>query len=96
MFGETDVANRSYRIYGAGVVFEAKRDASYTAQKALEELDIARANRNAEAGVFVMARSHAPEGFPTFARFGNNVLLLMAETSSSRFFSLATRLRRGP
>ena len=25
------------------------------------------------AGVFVMARSHAPEGFPRFARYGNSV-----------------------
>jgi hypothetical protein len=65
---------------GAGVVFEAKRDGSYTAQKALDELDTARANRNAGAGVFVIARSHAPEGFPTFARFGSNVLVVWDET----------------
>src|SRR5680860_280862 len=67
---------------GAGVVFEAKRDASYTAQKALEELDTARANRNACAGVFVMAKSHAPDGFPAFARFGNNVLVVWDETDA--------------
>jgi hypothetical protein len=60
---------------GAGVVFEVKRDASYTAQKALAELDTARANRDAGAGVFVMARSHALDGFSTFARFGSNVLV---------------------
>jgi hypothetical protein len=65
---------------GAGVVFEAKRDGSYTAQRALEELDTARANRNAGAGVFVIARSHAPDGFPTFARFGSNVLVVWDET----------------
>jgi hypothetical protein len=68
---------------GAGVVFEAKRDASYTAQKALEELDIARANRNASGGVFVMARSHAPDGFPNFARFGSNVLVVWDETDAT-------------
>jgi hypothetical protein len=68
---------------GAGVVFEAKRDASYTAQKALEELDTARANRNAVAGVFVMARSHASEGFPSFARFGSNVLVVWDETDAT-------------
>ena len=49
---------------GAGVVFEAKRDASYTAQKALEELDTARANRNAVAGVFVMATIACSRGVP--------------------------------
>jgi hypothetical protein len=67
---------------GAGVVFEAKRDASYTAQKALEELDTARSNRNACAGVFVIARSHAPDGFPTFARYGNNVLVVWDEMNA--------------
>jgi hypothetical protein len=60
---------------GAGVVFEAKRDATYTPQKALDELDTARKNRNAVAGVFVMARSHADETFPRFARHGSNVLV---------------------
>ena len=40
---------------GAGVVFEAKRDASFTPQRALDELSAARKNRNAVAGVFVMA-----------------------------------------
>jgi hypothetical protein len=60
---------------GAGIVFEAKRDASYTVQKALDELDAARKNRNAVAGVFVMARSHAADSFPTFARHGHNVLV---------------------
>jgi hypothetical protein len=34
----------------------------------------------AGAGVFVIARSHAPEGFPTFARFGSNVLVVWDET----------------
>lgn len=60
---------------GAAVVFEAKREAGWTAQKALEELDVARKNRGAVAGVFVLARSHAADGFPRFARHGSNVLL---------------------
>jgi hypothetical protein len=59
----------------AGVVFEAKRDGTYTVQKALDELDAARKNRDAVAGVFVMARSHASDVFPRFARYGNNVLV---------------------
>ncbi|WP_437962609.1 hypothetical protein WME76_46065 (plasmid) [Sorangium sp. So ce119] len=61
---------------GAGVVFEAKRDAGYAVQKALDELDAARKNRDAAAGVFVMARSHASDVFPRFARYGNNVLVV--------------------
>jgi len=68
---------------GAGVVFEAKRDASYTTQKALDELDAARKNRAATAGVFVMARSHAPESFPRFARYGHNVLITWDDQDST-------------
>lgn len=60
---------------GAGVVFEAKRDSGYTLQRALDELDAARKNRDAAAGVFVMARSHASDVFPRFARHGNNVIV---------------------
>ena len=65
---------------GAAVVFEAKRDASYTVPRALAELDLARANRQACAGVFVMARSHAPTAFPILARHGHNVLVTWDET----------------
>lgn len=68
---------------GAGVVFEAKHDGSYTAQKAIEELDMARANRDAGGGVFVMAMSHAADGFPRFARYGSNVLVIWDETDIS-------------
>jgi len=68
---------------GIGIVFEAKRDSSYGAQKALAELDAARANRNACAGVFVMARSHATEGFPSFARYGSNVLVVWDEEDAA-------------
>jgi hypothetical protein len=67
----------------AGVVFEAKRDATYTVQKALDELDAARKNRDAVAGVFVMARSHASDIFPRFARYGNNVLVTWDDQDSS-------------
>lgn len=61
---------------GAGVVFEAKHEAGYTVQKALAELDQARKNRDVVAGVFVMARSHASDAFPRFARYGNSVLVI--------------------
>jgi hypothetical protein len=53
-----------------------KRDASYTVTRALEELELGRGNRTAGAGVFVMARSHAPVAFPTFARFGSDILVV--------------------
>ncbi|MEZ5963084.1 MAG: hypothetical protein R3F56_04475 [Planctomycetota bacterium] len=67
----------------AGVVFEAKRDSSYTVQRGLDELDAARKNRDAGAGVFVMARSHASDGFPSFARHGNNVLVTWDDQDSN-------------
>jgi hypothetical protein len=60
---------------GAGVVFECKHDATYHVDKALKELDVARANRDAAVGVFVMAQSHAPPDFPTFSRHGHNILV---------------------
>ncbi len=64
-----------HKYAGTAVVVEAKHDASFTVTKALEELETARANRGASAGLFVMARSHAPAGFPPFARYGADVLI---------------------
>jgi hypothetical protein len=60
---------------GAAVAVEAKHDASYTEQNALDELDVARANRGAQVGLFIMAASHAPPSFPRFKRCGQNVLV---------------------
>ncbi len=68
---------------GAGLVVEAKRDAAYSVQKALDELDAARKNRGAAAGVFVMARSHASDVFPRFARYGNNVIVVWDDQDPS-------------
>lgn len=59
---------------GCRLVIEAKRDASYTVAKAVAEMDIARENRGAPVGIFVLAASHAPAGFPDFARYGNTLL----------------------
>jgi hypothetical protein len=61
---------------GGALVVEAKREGAYTVRGALEELEIARGNRTASAGVFVMAKSHAPVAFPTFARYGNDILVV--------------------
>jgi hypothetical protein len=60
---------------GTSIVFEFKHDASYHVDKALHELDVARANREASVGVFVMAQSHASSDFPAFARHGHNILV---------------------
>ena len=60
---------------GCKVVIEAKHDRSYTVAKSLEELETARKNRGASVGMFVMSASHAPAGFPEFARYGSNILV---------------------
>jgi hypothetical protein len=60
---------------GCRVVVEAKRDSSYTIAKALDEMEVARENREASVGVFVFAASHAPAGFPGFARYGSTILV---------------------
>lgn len=61
---------------GAVLVVEVKHDASYSVSKALAELEVARSNRGAQVGLFVMARTHAPTGFPEMARYGNDILVL--------------------
>jgi hypothetical protein len=60
---------------GATIAFECKQDASYHVDKAIKELDVARANRDASVGVFIMAQSHAPTDFPAFCRVGQNILV---------------------
>jgi hypothetical protein len=60
---------------GAALVIEAKHDESYTVSKALAELEVARSNRGAQVGLFVLARTHAPLGFPEMARYGHDILV---------------------
>lgn len=60
---------------GSTLVVEVKHDASYSVSKALAELEIARSNRGAQVGLFVLAKSHAPSGFPEMARYGNDILV---------------------
>jgi hypothetical protein len=64
---------------GGAVVIEAKRDGSYTVAKALTELGVARSNRDAAVGLFVMSKRHAPQGFTNLARHGRDVIVLWDE-----------------
>jgi hypothetical protein len=57
-----------------------KHDRSYSTSDALKEIEEARRNRNASTGVFVMAKSHAPADFPSFGRYGNDVLVTWDDT----------------
>jgi hypothetical protein len=78
--GDQVVRFTAESIYAGGaIVIEAKRDSVYTVTKALQELEVARGNRTANSGVLVMARSHAPAAFPSFARFGNDILVVWDE-----------------
>lgn len=74
---------RDHAFHGARVVVEAKHDKGYTVSAALEEIERARDNRGACAGVFVMAKSHACPGFPMFSRYGSDVLVTWDPESST-------------
>lgn len=96
--------NAESAFAGAAFVVEAKRDASYTVTKALQELEVARSNRDAGIGVFVLARSHAPAGFPSFARHGSDILVVWDDSDEATdpylhaaillAFGLTTRRKR--
>ena len=61
---------------GERIVVEAKEDAGFTMRLAMEELGIARPNRKAQAGIFVLSRAVAPEGMARFQRFGNDIVIV--------------------
>jgi hypothetical protein len=82
---------------GAGrkIVIEAKEDASYTDQKALDELEEARKNRGADVGVFVLSRRVAGDR-AAFRRFGHDVLVVWdpAEPASDVYLHAAMSVAR--
>jgi len=61
---------------GPRVVWEAKSNKSCDLASALRELDLARKNRMAQVGVFVFSKSTAPEDVESFARYGNDLVVL--------------------
>lgn len=95
-----------HKAAGARIVFEAKEDASYRLAKAREEIEIARKNRSAEVGVFVLSTKSAPEGFERFRVIGPDVFLtwdaedlasdVVLESALAVARALCTRARRGP
>ena len=70
---------------GAKIVVEAKRDSSYTLDKALKELDEARRNRGAGVGLFALSAGYAAgAGIPAFGRHGDDIVIVWdAEDSAS-------------
>ena len=61
---------------GSRIVFEAKGNKSYDVPKALEELSVARQNREAQVGVLVFAPSAAPEGMEVLNRWGEDIIVV--------------------
>ena len=60
----------------ARIVWEAKEKQAYSLRAALEEIDEARRNRQAQVGVFVFSRKTAPEGLESLARHGTDVVVI--------------------
>ena len=58
----------------ARIVWEAKEKQAYSVRAALEEIEEARRNRQAQVGVFVYSRKTAPEGLESLQRHGNDVV----------------------
>ena len=61
---------------GEKYVLEAKEDATYDISKARPEIEIARQNRGAIAGLFVFSRKTAPPSQEPLIRHGNDVFVI--------------------
>jgi hypothetical protein len=57
------------------VVWEAKDKRGHSMRAALDEIDEARRNRQAQVGVFVFSSQNAPESLGILHRHGNDVLV---------------------
>lgn len=64
------------RAPGARIVFEAKQKEGVRLRDALAEIDTARKNREAQVGVFIYSARTAPEGLESFARHGDDIVVL--------------------
>jgi hypothetical protein len=60
----------------ARIVWEAKEKQDYSLRSALQEIDEARRNRQAQVGVFVFSRKAAPDAIETLHRQGNDVVVV--------------------
>jgi hypothetical protein len=60
----------------ARIVWEAKEDGRYTLKSAREELEQARANRDAGVGVFVFSSKTPPAELPAFRRIGEDLFVV--------------------
>jgi hypothetical protein len=81
---------------GVRVVCECKADRGYTESKALEEIALARKNRDARVGLFVVARESAGEGFLPLRRVGMDVLVMWdpEDRATDPYLSAAVSIAR--
>jgi hypothetical protein len=94
-----------HRAAGARIAIEAKEDASYRLPKAREEIEVARKNREAEVGLFVLSARTAPDGWERFRVIGPDLFVVWdADDQASDVFleaglavarALCTRARQG-
>jgi hypothetical protein len=62
---------------GQRIVVEAKEDKSYKkVRDALDELQVARDNRQAQVGIFVFSRLSAPKGIEPLTRYGQDIVVV--------------------
>lgn len=61
---------------GGKIVIEAKNDQSYNLQKALDEIQVARKNRDAQGGIFVFGKGYAPDGVENLKRYGSDIVVV--------------------
>jgi hypothetical protein len=60
----------------ARIVWEAKEKQGYSLRAALDEIDEARRNRQAQVGVFVFSGKAVPEGLEVLQRYGSDVVVV--------------------
>ena len=66
------------------IVVEAKSEQGSTLHAAWKELEVARKNRGAEVGLFVLDKNKAPDGLDCLTRYGNDIIIVWdAEDESS-------------
>ncbi len=58
------------------VVIEVKAHAGFNLKRARKEIEVARKNRDAQAGLFVFSRKEAPEGLARLVRLGSDVFVV--------------------
>ena len=61
---------------GARIVWEAKEAGGYTLKTALDEVEEARKNRQAQIGIFVFSSKSAPGSIGKVSRHGNNLVVV--------------------